>query len=454
MKKHFILSVAASSLLLSGCYKTGWDFLTPEPPAAWTAYQNELVETAEVQDLKEWWVKFDDQTLNALVALSLEDSPDRLIAEARILEARGIRRSARSALFPQLDVSGSKRREDSGFPSTPDTFYDAGFDASYELDIFGKNRNDSKASKKSLEALESSYHDVSLTLVAEVARTYIEYRAYQKQVSIAKTNLDVQKKTLKLVKTQKELGEAPQLDVERSENLVNTTKASIPEFQRLAENARLRLSVLTGHLSEDLTETLSNAAPIPGADVKPVLLAPADVLALRPDVRAAASNLEASTASADSATADFFPSITLSGFFGVTDGSFVNSATIWNVAIGSAVSLLDFGRIEGQIDAARAREKQAYEQYRKTVLEAVNEVETALNDYAHINEQRLSLKKAYANAERSLNLSQTLFKKGEVSFIDVLDAQRTVNQANASLVTAEAAQASSLIALYKSLGVY
>lgn len=423
-------------------------------PSAWTSYQAENVDITAAQNLKAWWQNFDDEALNTLVGITLTDSPDRKIAEARILEARGLRRTERSYLFPQISGSASQSREDTG-TSTPDNYFDARFDASYEIDLFGANRKAFKAADENLRSLEASYHDVTLTLIAEVARAYVDYRASQKQALIAQKNLEVQEKTLELIRTQKEFGEAPQLDVERAENLVNTTRSSIPEYQRLAENARLRLTSLTGRFPEQLMPILEGQAHIPGANVEPVLLAPANILSVRPDIRAAAASLNSATASAESATADLFPTLTLSSFFGTTEGAFLSgSQTIWGVALGAAVSLLDFGRIEGRIDAARAVEAQAYEHYRKTVLDAVTEVETALTDYAHINERRVSLQKAYDNASKALEFSQSLYTEGEISFIDVLDSQRTVNEADSALVTAEAAQAEALVRLYKSLGVY
>lgn len=446
------LLLSATTLILTGCFATGQNYNTPQQPEKWTEVHAELADQTEIDALKSWWKKFEDPALNTLIDLTLNGSPDIAIAQARVNEARGLRRTARGSLFPQISASTAGGREDNG--QGLDNFYDARFDASFELDVFGQNRNTFRAADSQLESLIASYHDTTLTLIAEVARTYIDFRAAEKQVAIAKKNLDIQQKTLDLIIQQKELGEAPQLDVDRSETLVNTTRASIPEFQRLADNARLRLTVLTGVLPTALEPTLSEFAEIPGANVQPVLMAPAEVLRIRPDIRAAEANFQASTSLAKAATAEIFPQLTLSGFFGAADNALFSSTRIWEVALGAAVSLIDFGRIEGAIDAARAVETVAYETYRKSILEAVTEVETALVDYARINEQRISLDKAYENADHALKLSQDLFREGEISFIDVLDAQRTVNEADSALVSAEAAQAESLIRLYKSLGVY
>lgn len=448
-----VVSLTLSTLLLSGCFAGPTDLSEPQRPESWSAYENVITADVETTNLQNWWQNFDDLALNELIALTLNDSPDRNIAQARILEARGIRRTTRSALFPQIGASGNFERSDQGFVG-PDEFYDATFDASFELDVFGKNRNNARAATSQLKALEAQYHDTTLTLIAEVTRAYIDYRAFNKQMRIAKKNLDIQQKTAELIKSRHRVGEAPRLDVERAENLVNTTKSSIPEFRRLSDNARLSLSVLTGHLPQDIQPILEADADIPGANLQPVLTSPAEVLSVRPDIRAAQHNLRASTKLAEAAWADLFPSFTLSALFGEAEGGFSPATKIWTIAIGSAVNLIDFGRIEGQIDAARAREKQAYETYRRTILSAVTDVETALVDYMRINEQRDSLQKAFENADRALTLSQQLYNEGEISFIDVLDAQRTVNEADSALVTTEAAQSNSLVKIYKALGVY
>ena len=456
MKKYSLTLL--STILLTGWlsqYGSDISLSDQKKPENWT-HTSADIETAKVADLKQWWTKLDDPVLNQLITQALSDSPDRLIAEARIAEARGARRSARSFLFPQISAAGSVGREDAATSSGlyPDNFYEAGFDASYEIDIFGRNRKNLSAADEQLLALEEQYHDITLSLIAEITRTYIDLRAAQNQLKIAQKNLETQERTLSLINNLYELGESPKLDVERARNLVETTKALLPEFSRQAESARFRLSTLIGDISENMQPALSSPENIPGANIQPVLIGPARVLALRPDVRASAHLLAASSDLADATLADIFPTFTISGFYGVIDNALSSSTSIWNVALGAAVSVLDFGRIEGQIDVANAREKQAYEQYRKTVLEAVSEVETALSDYAHINQQRISLLHAYESANKSFELSQTLFKEGEIAFLDVLDAQRTVNDSQSALISAKAAQAESLTRLYKSLGVY
>ena len=317
-----LLLISTTSLFLSGCVFTS---LMQEPvptPAAWTSSATD-VSQVDPATLHGWWKGFNDPALDQLIDIALKGSPDRKIAEGRVLEARGLRAAARSSLLPQISATGNAGRGDENTGQTGN-FYEAGFDASYELDLFGRNRNTSKAASENLRARTEDYQNVSLTLVADVARNYIEFRAAQKQVAIAQKNLDAQQKTLDLVKQQKELGEAPQLDVERAEGLVNTTKSAIPEFSRQADNARLRLSVLTGLMPEAVTPIVQSSDTPVIASIKPALLTPAQIISNRPDIRAAQHDLEAETSLRKAEIANLFPTISLSAFFGVADSVLIN----------------------------------------------------------------------------------------------------------------------------------
>lgn len=447
-------SLLSTMFLLSGCLTPALNFVAPEQPESWPAKYEAQMEVVDAASLQAWWQRFEDPVLNKLVETALQNSPDRQEAKARILEARGNWRSAKGRLFPLFTAGGQAGRQDLSLASTDD-FYDAAFDASYEIDIFGRNRNQSSAAKSFLQSSEAEYQAVTLSLIAETARNYMQYLAFKQQAQIAQENLKAQRRTLDIVRQQKKVGVAPRLDVERAENQVERTKASVPEFERQAEAARLRLSVLTGLLPENILPLLDEDKHVPEADnVVPVLMAPADVLSLRPDIRAAMAALVAHTDLSEAAVAELFPSFTLGGFFGIEETALASSTHIWSVALGAAVTLLDFGRIEGRVDAARAREYQAYQRLRKTVLQAVSEVETALSSYAYIQEQSVSLSRAQENAQNALAISRRLYKEGEISFLDVLEAQRTANDTDSAVVTAKLARVQALIALYKALGVF
>ncbi len=446
-----LLFIAA--ILLQGCSGTDTIKEQPEQPSQWSQNENRAIQEVDVSDLESWWKKFNDPTLNDLVAIALEHSPDREIAKIRINQARGLQRTQRSVFFPQVEVLGTKGRKDVGNENS-DNLYDARFDASFELDVFGENRQRVKSADLNIATAEEESRNVTLTLIGDVARTYIRVREFQKRKVIAENNLKIQEETLSLIQNQFSVGEAPQLDVERASNLVNTTKASIPQFERLVINAQLQLTILTGLLPEEVNQHIHYEDNIPGGDVSGVLISPANVLTQRPDIQAAMLRLQSRSAVTAAESASIFPHFNVGAFYGITDNVSINSTTVWSIFLGGAFSLLDFGRIEGRIDAAKALELEAFQEYRKSILGAVSEVENALNDYSKINIRRVALFNAYVNADKVLQLSTQLFKEGEISFLDVLDSQRTVNDADSELVTAQAAQSESLVRLYKSLGVF
>jgi NodT family efflux transporter outer membrane factor (OMF) lipoprotein len=453
MKMNLFLLLTGSTLVLSGCVSSNTNFPSLTMPQSWVSNdQANIIDNAEISELKNWWKKLNDKPLNKLVEMALDNNPDRAIAQSRVAEARGIRMTTRSSLFPEISARADGGRQDTGL--TNDNYYEAGFDASFEIDVFGVNRHNVDAANASISALDAQYHDTSLTLVAEVVRVYADFRGAQKQVIIAEKNLTIQQETLDLINRQYNVGEVPLLDVERSEALVNTTASSIPEFKRQADNLRLQMTILTGALPADIIPIVDGVTDIAALKIDPVLMSPASVLRHRPDVRAAIATLAQATSLSESAAASIFPTFSLSGFYGIAESALVNATNVWTLAGGTALSLLNFGRIEGEIDAAREREKQAFEIYRKSILSAVVEVEIALVDYTRLNTRGGSIQKAYNNANNALKLSQQLYSEGEISFIDLLDAQRTLNSADSARVSSEQSQVKSVIRLYKSLGVY
>ncbi len=453
MKIKNLCLISSSVLVLSACVTSGLKFPVLVDNQSWVSNdQMNLVEEVEASKLKNWWLDFNDVALNKLIEMTLEGSPDRNIAKSRIIEARSIRQITRSSLFPEIGLRADGGWQDNG--EMADNYYEAGFDASFEVDIFGVNRNRVDAANAKINELEAQYHDTSLTLISEVARVYTNFRAAQKQVTIANKNLSIQKETLTLIRQQYDVGEIPLLDVERSEALVNTTEALIPEFKRNADNARFQLTALTGALPADILPVIEGEMDITLLKLEPILMAQASVLNNRPDIRAAIARLEEATSLSRAAAASVMPTFSLSGFYGIAENALVNSTNVWTLAAGTALSLLNFGRIEGEIDASREREKQAFEGYRKKVLNAVVEVEKALVDISLLNKQGVSIQKAYDNAEKALKLSQQLYTEGEISFIDLLDAQRTLNETDLAKVLSEQVQANAIIRLYKAMGVY
>lgn len=403
--------------------------------------------------LRAWWQRFDDPVLVRLIETATARNPDIGMAAARIREARGLETSTSAMLLPAIELSAAGARgQEAG--ASPATSWTAQGSANFEVDLFGKTRRAVDAASAGIAAAEQDHDWVRLSLVSEVARNYIDYRAGATQVRLAERNLTSQKRTQEHVRSQEKAGLLGSFDAERAAREPHLSAARMAEYRRQQELALLRLATLTTLGADELTAMTAKARNIPGLDLAPASLAPAAVLAARPDVRAASLRLMQRTALTESEAASVFPSLGVTAIFGVTSAALLNPLQLWSVTGRLAASVLDFGRIEGRIDAAAAREREAYEAWRKSVLGALEDVEAALTSVGRAKEQRQALQRARGHAYRALVLAERRFKAGESSLLDVLDSQRQVIEADSALTSAEALYAGSIVALYLALGIY
>ncbi len=427
----------------------------PPTPKTWLGDQKSRLRFSDKSKLKEWWKQFYDQDLNWLIEKTLKESPDIHQAAARIEEARGLQKTAFGDLFPTFTggADASRGRQLFLAPITGNT-YNATFDASYEIDLFDKNRENSTAANAEMLATVKDYDWTKLSIIAEVIRNYIYMRAAEKQIILAQKNLEIQKETLALVERQHKAGGSSEFDIERTSLQVNQSKAHIADYMRQKEVFMLSLTVLTGLTGESIKAHLRDGKEIPGISLEPIADAPALVLARRPDIIAENLRFTQATSLKNSQVAAIFPTLKLSSLFGLSRTVLVNSSTVWSIGGNAAVSLLDFGRIQGQIDAAAAREVAAYQAWRKAILQGIQDVETALINTARFQEQKISLDRAKINATKAVKLSQIRYRQGDNSLLDVLDAQRQLIEADKTLIEAESNYVISIVALYKSLGQY
>lgn len=427
----------------------------PQAPEHWFAQPNLSHERAGTQSLKSWWKNFNDPVLEGLIDDALKNNPDLRQAAAKVVEARGHETSAFAEMLPKIDAKASADKQRTTF-FAPVTGSDrsGSFDASYELDLFGKNREAYKAADSAATASEQDYAWAKLSMIAEVARDYASMRAQEKKLALAKKNLAIQKNTLDLVKRQYTAGGTSEFDVERAALQVSQSRAGMDEYQRQRNVYFLALITLTGLEPEALEKRLKPGESIPGLDLTVMADSPAKVLAQRPDIAAAGLRFTQATALKKSQAAAIFPDISLSGFFGFSKTILVNSTSIWSFTASASMPILDFGRIQGQIDAASAREVQAFEAWRKAIFQGIQDVETSLNNVARIHDQRLALATARDHAAKAWTLAQTRYKAGDISLLDALEAQHQLNDADSALVDAESNYVTSVIALYKAIGQY
>jgi NodT family efflux transporter outer membrane factor (OMF) lipoprotein len=416
---------------------------------------------AAAPPVAKWWTTFHDPTLDSLVARAVRANPDLRLAQARVREARAQRGVVAADRWPTVDASGSaarSRTSDHVFdaPGSTSNLFQAGFDATWELDVFGGVRRAVEAADADVDAAVEDRRDLLVSLLAEVARGYVELRGAQRQAAIARQNLAAQSQTLELTRTRLAGGLATDLDVARAEAQVDATASTIPTFETTARRSIHALSVLVAAPPESLVAEFSteSAQPSPPPDVPTGL--PSDLLRRRPDVRRAERRLAAATARIGVATADFFPRFSLTGAVGLASDGMGNliDAGSRTGSVGGAFHwpVLDFGRVRSSVAAADAREEQAAAAYESAVLASLRDVEDALVAFTNEKSRRVSLAAAEKSAGRAADLANTLWSAGRTDFLAVLQAQRDFLAAQDALVQSDRLAASDLVALYKALG--
>jgi len=419
--------------LLAGCMTVGPDYKPPrtEVPAKWVGPQAAAVAPAE-RALANWWTAFQDPVLTSLVKRAVTSNLDLKQAEARIRQARASRGIAGAGLGPTLDASGSyQRSRSSGRASSSSAGvignqYQAGFDAGWELDIFGGIRRGVEAADADLTAAVEDRHDVLVTLAAEVARNYVDLRTYQQRVVIGRRNLKAQQQTALLTRQRFTAGFVSGLDVANAEAEVATTAAQIPPLESAARQTIYNLGVLLGREPAALLQELSPELDIPVAPPAAPAGVPADLLRRRPDIRRAEAQIHAATARIGVATADLFPKFSIGGSAGFLSNAFGGwfdwISRFWSIGPSVGWSVFDSGRIRSNIELQKALEEQSLITYRQTVLTALQEVEKALIASQKEQEHRLALVTAVAANRRAVALSKQLYAEGQTDFLNVLQA--------------------------------
>ncbi|MFN7951576.1 MAG: efflux transporter outer membrane subunit [bacterium] len=471
MRRAAALGIAIG---LASC-TVGPDYAPPplELPNAWSrgaAANASPSGTEDAQILARWWRSFGDPTLSSLVERSLEASLDVAMARARVREARAAERVSGAGDTPALGSQAAYTRERlsgqgfiGGFLPDPEfDLFQAGFDASWEIDVFGGRRRAVEAARAEVEAAEEGVRDVQVLLAAEVARTYVTLRGSERRSAIADRNLASQRSSLALTEDRFRAGLAGELDVAQSRALLATTEAARPRLEAERDRALHRLGVLLGRAPEALRGELAVHADIPGAS-DPEALArripvglPSELLRRRPDLRRAERGLAAATARIGVATAELFPSFALTGALGLESiaiGDFLDVASR-TYSLGPSIRwpIFEGGRIRAQIEAADAREQQALEAYRKAVLESLEDVENALSGFARERVRHGQLVAAADASRRAVELARDLYRNGLATFLQVLDAERTLYAAEDAVVVSDGVVAFELVALYKALG--
>lgn len=456
-----VVAPLTTALLLSGCV-LGPDHSAPEIALPAKFAEAGKTSNGDVSQIT-WWKAFNDSRLNGYMQQGVGQNLDVLQAMERINQAQANVISAGAGSLPSLDLAASADRSGAkGIGSTadpasgrPETSVAGQLTASWFLDLFGLYRRSKEAAAANLDAAYSSVDVARLSLLSQVASAYIDVRYYQERLAIAKANLDSRRETLNLTKLQLDAGAASRLDVVQSEGLVNSTLAEIPGLETQFRRASHRIATLLGMPASSLIPELQRPARQPTARFNSSAGVPADLIRNRPDIRASERQLAAAVAQIGVAEAQLYPAITLGG--SITP-SFVKSATskasIFSWSFGPQLSLpiFDGGALKANLSARESEAREAYLAWKEVVLGAVEEVENAL---AAVNRDRRTVSALQATVksyEEALQLATASYRDGASSLLDVLDAQRQVSTAQASLAQAVQQVAQDYVSLNVAMG--
>jgi multidrug efflux system outer membrane protein len=456
LKGTVALFVAAA---IAGC-AVGPNYKKPETPVAKTFASAESGTYSSEQSQAQFWKQFGDATLDQLVDDALNANHDLRIALGRLAEARAARHQAMYDYAPTVTTAAGHVTQkfpqaQTGFPFSA-SYYDANFDATWELDLFGRIRRENEAASADLQGAEASLRDAQVSVVAEVARTYFELRGEQYQLDVARQNVENEEATFQLTDARLKAGRGTEFDTSRAQSQLSTTLATIDPLEASVSRSIHRLGVLTGRDPNALTGLLSPPKDLPGLPQITAVGDPATMLRRRPDIRVAERQLASSNAQIGVAVGDMFPKVTFSGSFGYDASEIAGLGTSRSKAysIGPSITwaAFDLGRVHARVAGARARTDTALAQYEKTVLGALEETENALVTHARTRDQLIHATDAAQSSAAAAKLARVRYEGGIVDFLEVLDAERTQLTAEDQMAQSRTAAATSLVAVYKALG--
>src|ERR1700733_4592669 len=459
--KQLIL-MASGAFLLAAC-AVGPNYRAPATsPAALKNAQSPafVAQTPEAA----WWQEFDDPELDALMRRALTANLDLRGAYDRVRAARAVFVERKLDYAPHVQLDGSYSRLDEQQPGFGTNRYNIqsdslGFDAAWELDLFGRVRRSVEAARADLGAEAANYRDAQVTVAAEVARNYFELRGAQKRLEGARENLESEQQTLELTQLLDQAGRGSELDVQRSRARLKAIEATIPPLQAAEKQADYRLAVLLGERPGALDQELGPAAVATYAKALPIG-DPTELLRRRPDVRAAERELAAATARVGVATADLFPRVNVTGFVGFLSGDIGRlfnttpsaDARAWSITPSVSWAAFDLGSVRARLRASQAQSDAAAANYEKVVLTALEDTENSLVAYSTGQEQLKSLTEQAGASRRAAELAAAQYREGVADFLVLLDAQRTQLEAEDSVAQAETSVNVAVVAIYKALG--
>lgn len=465
-RRHAGLGLAGGlALLLAGC-AVGPDYVGPPSPSLPSRWRNApAAPSADHAALTRWWRRLGDPLLGRLIEEAVEANPDVANAKARIREARATLAQTAASLFPSIEGTGSATHNKASSSASVDSIgtdvapyglYQAGFDASWELDLFGGNHRGLEAALRGEQSAEDDLSSTLLTLIGDVASYYIEARGYQARIALANRTSSSQRDTERLTRSKFNAGSATAVDVAKATAQAASTEANVPTYEAARAADIHRLGILLGRAPGALATTMTGAAPLPDPRLPLPAGIPADLLRNRPDVASAERKLAQATAKIGQAEADRYPSVSLTGSVATSAlrlGDLAKYSSVsWSIGPSVTVPVFDAGKRYAAVKIAEAQRDQSFATFQSTLLTALEDVENALVSLSTERVRIRKLSEAATNYREAARLSRALYENGSSSFIDVLDAERSLYSAEDSLLQSRTSMAKDYVALAKALG--
>ena len=456
------LSILAVSAVLAAC-AVGPDYRQPEMNSPDEFVSNDAAQFSPADVESDFWKAFGDEQLDSLIEQALTANHDIRIATARLREARAIRGEARLDFAPTVTASGgytetraSQRQAPVAAIPRDQDYYDAGFDAFWELDFFGRIRRNVEANSALVQAAEAGVYATQVSITAEVARNYFELRGSQQRLAVAQRNADNQRETLRITTARLDAGRGTQLDTSRAQAQLSATLATIPDFESDITRSILRLGVLTGQSPEALIPQLSTVQKLPTLPATQSIGTPELLLRRRPDIRVAERELASATAQIGVAVGDLFPRISFVGSWGfdAIESSDLGKSSTETYGFGPSIqwAAFDLGRVRQRINQRQAATDRALAVYQQTVLQALEETDASMTAYVKAKVKQAHLQDSTTASLQAVTLARARYESGVADFLTVLDAERSALTAEDQLALSETQTATALLATYKALG--
>jgi NodT family efflux transporter outer membrane factor (OMF) lipoprotein len=445
------------SLLLVACTSVGPDYVEPEVniQSDWSEPEGALVNKQDSLDPRWWHTAFADPVLNELTDSALQQNLTLRSAGLRVLQSQQQLAIAIGNQYPQQQQINAmaERQQENGSRFND---YSVGFNLAWEVDFWGRFSRQVESASAELDASVANYDDAMVSLVAQVAQSYLVLRTFQDRLAIARQNIVLQEESLRIAQAKLDAGDVSELDVDQATSLLESTRASVPGLEISLQQTKNALALLLGETPQDFNRLAGTTGAIPTTAPTVALGMPQDLLRQRPDVRAAERQLAAQSAQIGYAVTELYPHFSIGGSIGTSamdsDDLFSNDGEVWSIFGGFQWNVLNYGRLQSNVRLQDARFQQLLEDYRFTVLQAQVDVENSIVAYLKSHEQVKAYRRAAEASQLAVNVATAQYNDGLVDFNTVITTLNALANQQDILATSRGEIATNLVQVYKALG--